>query len=213
MSKDFDYKQMLEGKLYMYPGIHKENNAEYGRALAQKINNLPMSDRDEIVRMEKELFGSTGENIFVNPPLFIDYGKHIHMGENVYCNMGCTFLDVNSITIGNNVMLGPNVSLYTAGHQIDPEVRITTIEFGYPIVIEDNVWIGGNATVVPGVTIGKNSVVAAGSVVTKDVPANVVVGGNPAKVIRAITEEDELHWRKFEKEYFEDKAKFNENNK
>lgn len=208
MSKDFNYKQLLEGKLYMHAEIHEENNIDKGRALTEKINQVPISDRDEIVRLEKQLFGSTGENIFVNPPLFVDYGKHVHMGENVYCNMNCTFLDVNTITLGNNVMLGPSVSLFTAGHPIDADVRNTKIEFGYPIVVEDNVWIGGSSTVLPGVTIGKNSVVAAGSVVTKDVPPNVVVGGNPAKVIRPITKEDEIFSRKQEEAYFADKEAF-----
>lgn len=208
MKKDYDYDAMLKGELYLARGISKENNADEARALNQRINQLPIGDRDEIVRLEKKLFGSTGENIYVNPPFYIDYGKHIFMGNNVYCNMDCVFLDVNTITIGNNVMLGPRVNLFTAGHPIDADVRISDLEFGLPIVIEDKVWIGGNATILPGVTVGENSIVAAGAVVTKDVPANSVVGGNPARLIRMINEEDKSFWESKSKQYFDNKEKY-----
>ena len=208
MKKDYDYDAMLNGELYLARGILKENNADEARALSQRINQLPIGDRDEIVRLEKKLFGSTGENIYVNPPFYIDYGKHIFMGNNVYCNMDCVFLDVNTITIGNNVMLGPRVNLFTAGHPIDADVRISDLEFGLPIVIEDKVWIGGNATILPGVTVGENSIVAAGAVVTKDVPANSIVGGNPARLIRMINEEDKSFWESKSKQYFDNKEKY-----
>lgn len=208
MKKDYDYDAMLKGELYLARGISKENNADEARALSQRINQLPIGDRDEIVRLEKKLFGSTGENVYVNPPFYIDYGKHIFMGNNVYCNMDCVFLDVNTITIGNNVMLGPRVNLFTAGHPIDADVRISDLEFGLPIVIEDKVWIGGNATILPGVTVGENSIVAAGAVVTKDVPANSIVGGNPARLIRMINEEDKSFWEGKSKQYFDNKEKY-----
>ncbi len=208
MKKDYDYDAMLKGELYLARGISKENNADEARALSQRINQLPIGDRDEIVRLEKKLFGSTGENVYVNPPFYIDYGKHIFMGNNVYCNMDCVFLDVNTITIGNNVMLGPRVNLFTAGHPIDADVRISDLEFGLPIVIEDKVWIGGNATILPGVTVGENSIVAAGAVVTKDVPANSIVGGNPARLIRLINEEDKSFWESKSKQYFDNKEKY-----
>ena len=208
MKKDYDYDAMLKGELYLARGISKENNADEARALSQRINQLPIGDRDEIVRLEKKLFGSTGENIYVNPPFYIDYGKHIFMGNNVYCNMDCVFLDVNTITIGNNVMLGPRVNLFTAGHPIDADVRISDLEFGLPIVIEDKVWIGGNATILPGVTVGENSIVAAGAVVTKDVPADSIVGGNPARLIRMINEEDKSFWESKSKQYFDNKEKY-----
>ncbi len=208
MKKDYDYDAMLKGELYLARGISKENNADEARALSQRINQLPIGDRDEIVRLEKKLFGSTGENVYVNPPFYIDYGKHIFMGNNVYCNMDCVFLDVNTITIGNNVMLGPRVNLFTAGHPIDADVRISDLEFGLPIVIEDKVWIGGNATILPGVTVGENSIVAAGAVVTKDVPANSIVGGNPARLIRMINEEDKSFWESKSKQYFDNKEKY-----
>lgn len=208
MKKDYDYDAMLKGDLYLARGINDENNALNARALCQRINQLPINDREEIVRLEKELFGGTGENIYVNPPLYIDYGKHIFMGNNVYCNMDCVFLDVNTITIGNNVMLGPRVNLFTAGHPIDANVRISDLEFGLPIVIEDNVWIGGNSTILPGITVGENSIVAAGAVVTKDVPANSIVGGNPARLIRAISDEDKAYWASKSKDYFTNKENY-----
>ncbi|MCQ9209991.1 sugar O-acetyltransferase [Granulicatella seriolae] len=202
MTKDYDYQQMLVGELYLASEILPENGSARGKKLAQEINNLPIENREEIVRLEKELFGRTGEHIYVNPPLYVDYGRHIFMGENVYCNMDCLFLDVNTITIGNNVMFGPRVSLYTAGHPIDAEVRISDLEFGLPIVIEDNVWVGGGATILPGVTVGKNSIVASGAIVTKDVPANCIVGGNPARVLREITQQDKEYWQEKQREYF-----------
>lgn len=202
MTKDYDYQQMLAGELYLASEILPENGSARGKKLAQEINNLPIDNREEIVQLEKELFGRTGEHIYVNPPLYVDYGRHIIMGENVYCNMDCLFLDVNTITIGNNVMFGPRVSLYTAGHPIDAEVRISDLEFGLPIVIEDNVWVGGSATILPGVTVGKNSIVASGAIVTKDVPANCIVGGNPARVLREITQQDKEYWQEKQREYF-----------
>lgn len=202
MTKDYDYQQMLAGELYLASEILTENSSARGKKLAQEINNLPIDNREEIVRLEKELFGRTGEHIYVNPPLYVDYGRHIFMGENVYCNMDCLFLDVNTITIGNNVMFGPRVSLYTAGHPIDAEVRISDLEFGLPIVIEDSVWVGGGATILPGVTVGKNSIVASGAIVTKDVPANCIVGGNPARVLREITQQDKEYWQEKQREYF-----------
>lgn len=115
--------------------------------------------------------------------------------------MDCIFLDVNKIIIGDNVMVGPRVSFYTAGHPIDAEIRIEELEFGLPITIEDNVWIGGSATILPGVTVGRNSIVAAGAVVTKDVPFNSIVGGNPARLIRVINQDDKQYWNKKKQEY------------
>lgn len=130
----------------------------------------------EIVALEKELLGKTGNELYITPPLYVDYGRHIEVGENFYANMDCIFLDVNKIIFGDNVMVGPRASFYTAGHPIDPTIRTAELEFGTPIIVEDNVWIGGSATILPGVTIGKNAIVAAGAVVTKDVPANTIVG-------------------------------------
>ena len=169
--------------------------------LAQKINQLPIDNVKEIVALEKELLGKTGNELYITPPLYVDYGRHIEVGENFYENMDCIFLDVNKIICGDNVMVGPRASFYTAGHPIDPTIRTTELEFGTPIIGEDNVGIGGSATILPGVTIGKNAIVAAGAVVTKDVPANTIVGGNPAKVIRKIDENDQQFWTEKQRQY------------
>lgn len=201
MTKDFDYQQMLAGELYFAPDIFPENSSLEGKKLAQKINNLPIENKEEIVALEKKLFGKTGNSIYVNPPLYVDYGRHVEIGDNFYANMDCVFLDVNKISIGDNVIVGPRVSFYTAGHPTDAEVRVKELEFGLPIVIEDNVWIGGSASILPGVTVGENSIVAAGAVVTKDVPNNTIVGGNPARVIRKIGEKDKEKWEKAMHDY------------
>lgn len=202
MTKDFDYEQMLAGELYFAPNIFPENGSLAGKKLAQQINQEPIENKEAIVALERKLFGKTGEFFYVNPPLYVDYGRHVEIGENFYANMDCVFLDVNKIIFGDNVMIGPRAGFYTAGHPTDPTVRIKDLEFGLPIKVEDNVWIGANATILPGVTIGKNSIVGAGAVVTKDVPENTIVGGNPAKVIRNITEKDKQKWEAEMKEYY-----------
>jgi len=195
---DFEYQQMLAGELYLAAGIAPENKSVHGKKIAQKINQTPIEDRQKIIALTKEMFGKTGQDLFVTPPVYVDYGRHVSVGEHFYANMDCIFLDVNRITIGDNVMLGPRVGLYTAGHPLDSDVRnIDQLEFGLPIVIEDNVWLGGNVVVLPGVTIGKNTVIGSGSVVTKDIPADSIAVGNPAKVIKKLGAK--------EKEYWEDK--------
>lgn len=115
-----------------------------------------------------------------------DHCCHIYVGENFFANYDCTILDVCKVTIGDNCMIGPRVSIYTATHHLDAETRITGLEYGKPVTIGNNVWIGGNAVIAPGVTIGNNAVIAAGAVVVRNVPDNVVVGGNPAKVIKQL---------------------------
>ncbi len=141
--------------------------------------------------------------IYFEPPFHCEYGSHISTGDNFYANTGCVMLDVAKITIGSNVLFGPHVYLLTAGHPIHPESRNSRYEYGIPITIGDNVWIGGNCTVLPGITIGNNVVIGAGSVVTKDIPDNVCAAGNPCKVIREITEADKPYYfknRKFDDE-------------
>lgn len=206
--KDFDYQQMLAGELYLASGIHPENKSLAGKMLAQKINQLPMDNFSEAIRLEKELFGKTGESIYVTPPVYVDYGRHVEIGENFYCNMDCIFLDVNRITIGDNVMIGPRVGFYTAGHPTDPEIRVMDLEFGLPITVKDNVWIGASSIILPGVTIGEGAIVAAGAVVTKDVPARTIVAGNPAKVMRELTATDHQQWSEKKEKYYQDKKAF-----
>lgn len=144
-----------------------------------------------------------GENIYIEPPFHCEYGTHIQVGKNFYANTGCVMLDVAKVTIGDNVLFGPNVCIYTAGHPIHPEIRNSCYEYGIPIVIGDNVWIGGSSVILPGVKIGSNTVIGAGSVVTKDIPVNVCAAGNPCRVIREITEADRPYYfkdRKFDDE-------------
>ncbi|MBP1970122.1 maltose O-acetyltransferase [Virgibacillus natechei] len=139
--------------------------------------------RTEIV---KELFGTTGESIFIEPNFRCDYGYNIHVGDNFYANFNCVFLDVCEIRIGDNCFIAPGVHIYTATHPLDPYVRKSGIESGKPVIMGDNVWIGGGAIINPGIHVGDNVVIGSGAVVTKNVPDNVVVGGNPAKVIKKV---------------------------
>jgi maltose O-acetyltransferase len=132
----------------------------------------------------EQLLGKVGKRVSVRPSFYCDYGYNIELGDHVFINFNCVFLDCAPIIVGNNVLFAPAVQLYTATHPLDVKTRTADLESAHPIRIEDNVWVGGGAVVLPGVTVGANSVIAAGSVVTKDIPANVVVAGNPAKVIR-----------------------------
>ena len=144
----------------------------------------------------KKILASVGENCYIEPPLHANWGCHTHLGNNVYANFNLTLADDTDIYIGDSVMFGPNVGLATAGHPIDPELRRQVYQFNQPIHIGNNVWLGAGVIVLPGVTIGDNSVVGAGSVVTKDIPPNVVALGNPCRVLREIGERDhEYYWR------------------
>lgn len=155
-----------------------------------RFNNMEPDKFEEKIAMIKEIFGKTGETIFVEAPFHCDYGYNIEVGENFFANYNLTILDVGKVKIGANAQIASNVSIYTAGHPVHPESRNTGYEYGIPITIGDNVWIGGSVTILPGVTIGSNVVIGAGSVVTKDLPDNVIAAGNPCRVIRTITEED-----------------------
>ncbi len=134
--------------------------------------------------MIQALLGAVGQNPIIQPPFRCDYGCHIYAGDNLYINYDCIILDCNKVYIGNNVLIAPKVQLYTAYHPLDPEIRKSGLEMAAPIMIGDQVWLGGGAIVCPGVTIGENTTIGAGSVVTKDMPANVVAAGNPCRVIR-----------------------------
>lgn len=204
MSKDPEYDRMLAGKLYVTDKIKEFNREWPGKRLVQRINQLPADHVHEIIALERRIFQGEHDNVFVQPPFEVDYGRHIKVGKNFYCNVNAVFLDTNWITIGDNVKIGPRVNLLTAGHPVDAGVRTDLLEFARPIVIGDNTWLGGNVTVLPGVTIGSNSVVGAGAVVTKDVPDNVIVVGTPAKVLREITDADREYWEREADEYYLD---------
>lgn len=141
-------------------------------------------------RLLRELLAEVGENCYIEPPLHANWGCHTHLGSNVYANFNLTLVDDTDIYIGDSVMIGPNVTIATAGHPVDPELRRKVAQFNIPVRIGNNVWIGAGAVILPGITIGKNSVIGAGSIVTKDIPANVVAVGNPCRVLRPISERD-----------------------
>lgn len=178
------------------------------RQLTQKLNTMDRSDFEGLQSIVKELLGKS-ENAWINPPFYCDYGFNIEIGKDFFANYNCTILDVAKVIIGDNVYFAPNVAVYTAGHPIHPVMRESGYEYGIGITIGDNVWVGGNSVILPGVHIGSNSVIAAGSVVTKDVPEWSVVGGNPCRVIRKITEDDRNYYFKDKK--FDDEAMHNIN--
>ena len=157
--------------------------------------NLTRPDnKKKMKEMIKNILGKTGEEVFIEQPFRCDYGKNIEVGNNFFANYNCVILDVAKVTIGENVMFAPNVSIYTAGHPIHPESRNSGYEYGIPVTIGDNVWVGGSVVINPGVKIGNNVVIGSGSVVTKDIPDNVIAVGNPCRVIREITEEDRKYY-------------------
>lgn len=198
-----ELKNMLRGDLYKAQGDTIETMRKDLLDKLHSYNHLPYNDFESRDKLILDILGKRGKNITVTPPVYFDYGKHTFIGDNFYANFDCIFLDVNHITIGNNVMFGPRVGLYTASHPIDKDVRNTGLEYGKPIKIGHNVWIGGNAVVMPGVTIGDNTVIGAGSVVTKDIPSDVIAAGNPCKVIRKINNSDKLYWKEKQKQYEE----------
>lgn len=170
-------KQLLEERLQAKEKCYDFNHLRPGM----------MAEREAIIR---ELFAKTGEKFLIEQPFVCDQGYNIEIGENFYCNHNSVMLDAAKITFGNNVFIAPNCGFYTAGHPLDVEQRNQGLEIAYPITIGNNVWIGGGVSVLPGVTIGDDSIIGAGSVVVKDIPSGVIAAGNPCRVIREITEAD-----------------------
>ena len=174
---------LLEERLENKKRIFRYNHLEPGRR----------EERDALIR---EILGKTGQVINIEAPFRCDYGYNIEVGENFYANYNFTVLDVGKVRIGANVQIAPNVSIYTAGHPLHPDSRNSGYEYGIGVTIGDNVWIGGSVCILPGVTVGNNVVIGAGSVVTRDVPDNVLAFGNPCRVVREITEDDrDYYWR------------------
>ena len=178
--------RMLAGDLYVFddPELAEENAAALDLMAAYNATTA----RQEPLRraLLERLLGSVGDETVLRPPVYVDYGSHLHIGARTFANFGLVALDVATITIGDDVQIGPNVQLLTPTHPVEPGPRRDKWESAQPITIGDNVWLGGGVIVLPGVTIGENTVVGAGSVVAKDLPANVVAVGNPARVIRAV---------------------------
>lgn len=180
-------QKMINGELYFASDDELVKDRENARKLTRLFNQTIETDNDTRQALLKQLFGSTGESIYIEPTFRCDYGYNIHVGNNFYANFDCVILDVCPVTIGENCFMAPGVHIYTATHPLDAMERISGAEYGKPVTIGDNVWIGERAVINPGVTIGNNVVVASGAVVTKDVPDNVVVGGNPARVIKELS--------------------------
>lgn len=187
MLANLPYKSWLDGL--------SEERMECKKKVFEYNNTSPEKEeeRDKLIR---EILGKTNGWLRIESPFHCDYGYNIEVGEWFFANYNFIVLDVGKVKIGDNVMMGPNVGIYTAGHPIHPDSRNSGYEYGMDVTIGDNVWIGGSVSIMPGVTIGDNTVIGSGSVVTKDIPANVIAAGNPCKVIREITEEDRDYYYK-----------------
>jgi maltose O-acetyltransferase len=189
-------ERMLSGKPYLAFDDELLQERQYAKGLVFKFNALHPDEIDKRNEIIRNLLGKTNGTFFIEPPFRCDYGYNIEIGENFYSNYNLIILDCASVKIGDNAMLGPNVGIYTAGHPLHYETRNTLYEFALPISIGDNVWIGGNVVINPNINIGNNTVIGSGSVLTKDIPDNVIAAGNPCKVLREINEDDKIYYYK-----------------
>ncbi|MCM3024543.1 maltose acetyltransferase domain-containing protein [Heyndrickxia ginsengihumi] len=181
-------KKMINGERYDPSDNELVKDRERARRITRMFNQTLETEIDKRKELLKELFGSTGDDLFIEPSFRCDYGYNIHVGEHFFANFNCVILDICEVRIGDNCFIAPGVHIYTATHPLDPVERNSGVEFGKPVTIGDNVWIGGRAVINPVVKIGNNVVIASGAVVTKDIPDHVVVGGNPAAIIKNIDE-------------------------
>ncbi|MGW5861502.1 sugar O-acetyltransferase [Streptomyces sp. NPDC055239] len=179
-------ERMLAGDLYIADDPEIARRQQRAMQLAARYQAVHLEDQDKARSVLAELLASVGEGVEVRPPLYVDYGSNISIGARTFVNYHLTALDVARITIGEDCQIGPNVQLLTPTHPVEPQPRRDKLEAALPITIGDNVWLGGGVIVCPGVSIGDNSVIGAGAVVTRDVPADVVAVGNPARPIRGI---------------------------
>lgn len=184
MNSETEFAKMVAGERYFPPALAELRLR--AQTLCAHYNALPPADTAARTALLCDLLGAYAPSAVIEQPFRCDYGCNIRIGAASFLNYNCVMLDCAPITLGNHVLCGPNCSFYTAIHPTDPAERLTDAESAKPITLHDNVWLGGNVTVLPGVTIGKNSVVGAGSVVTKSLPENVVAAGNPARIIRQL---------------------------
>ncbi len=187
MNKKSEMQKHLDGELFWNSDPEISAAKSRARALCDEYNLTKENQPRERLRLLKEIFGSCDDDIFIKPPFHCDYGYNIHVGKRFFANFDVVILDTAKVTIGDNCLIGPQTGLYTAVHPMDSRERAANYIHGEPITIGDNVWFGGHCTVLPGVTIGNNVIVGAGSVVTKNIPDNAVVAGNPAKIIKYTT--------------------------
>ncbi|WP_339708466.1 sugar O-acetyltransferase [Algoriphagus aquimarinus] len=177
-------EKMLAGELYQAGDPELAAERLKARKLVKTFNDSDPEDTELRISLIRKIVGKAGENFWVEPPFYCDYGTNIEVGDDVFFNFNCVVLDVCKVTLGDRVFVAPNVQFYPATHPLDSVKRGEMWEYGKPITIGNDVWIGGSAVICPGVSIGDRTVVAAGAVVTKDFPADVVIGGNPAKIIK-----------------------------
>ncbi|HCB1501339.1 galactoside O-acetyltransferase [Klebsiella oxytoca] len=167
-----------------------------GKELMYEFNHTRPSEVEKRDKLIRDMFGKVGKHVWVEPPVYFSYGTNIHIGDNFYANFNFTIVDDYTVTIGDNVLIAPNVTISVTGHPVHHELRKAGEMFSFPVTIGNNVWIGSNVVINPGITIGDNSVIGAGSVVTKDIPPDVVAVGVPCKVIRSINERDKIFYYK-----------------
>ncbi len=184
--KSAEWNRMVGGEMYDPLDAYIAAARLAGREWMATYNSSPPEDAERRNGMLRARLARCGERVYMEPPLTMDYGCNVSVGDDFYCNFGCLFLDSAPITIGNRVMLAPGVHIYTATHPLEAGPRCSGRELALPVCIGDDVWIGGRAVICPGVTIGNRAVIAAGAVVVKDVPDDALVGGNPARIIRFI---------------------------
>ena len=199
LSAEFDRLRALLDERITRLRSEREANAaalqEAGAPAFSALQNEPLTGQEARAALLRGLLGGTGRTFRIEPPFRCDYGSHIYLGENFYANYELIVLDQCDVRFGDNVMLGPRVSLFSAGHPLDADIRNTGLEYGRPITVGSNVWMGGCVTVNGGVTIGDNVVIGSGSVVTHDIPSNVIAAGNPCRVLRPLTDADRAHWQ------------------
>ena len=184
--------RMVRGQLYVFGDPDLQAEHARAQALLERYNATAHRDQEERQRLLRDLLGGVGHGVVVQPPLRCDYGTRVTIGDGTFVNYDCVLLDAAPITIGAHCQLAPQVQILTASHPIDPEPRRLGWEYAAPIAIGDNVWLGGGAIVLPGVSVGSDTVVGAGSVVTRDLPGGVVAVGSPARVLREISERDRV---------------------
>ena len=193
---DSEKAKMISGKPYKAFGDELLKERQYAKEQVFKFNSFRPNEITKRNEVLKKLLGKTKSTFFIEPPFRCDYGYNIEIGEKFYSNCNLIILDCAKVIIGDNVLMGPNVTIYTAGHPLHYEKRNQEYEYAFPISIGNNVWIGGNVVINPGIIIGDNSVIGSGSVITKDIPSDVIAMGNPCKVSREISEDDKLYYYK-----------------
>lgn len=208
MSKSvIEWDRMMSGKLFS-PYKVGDDSWDRVHAAQKKFNESAFWKDTSALKELKKCFGNAPDDLILIPPVYFDHGDRVFFGKHFFANMDLTILDENEVIFGDHVFLAPHVSIYTAGHPIDADIRNTDLEYARPVHIGSDVWIGGNVVINPGVTIGNDVVIGSGSVVTKDIPDHVVAAGNPCRVLREITEKDHRFWDEQYQDYLKESTSF-----